>query len=793
MKWLSKFTNKENEDLLKAKHKIFIIFLVLVVFTINTSFISGFFFGLFLLSLSFKLNSKWTTFLGVFFLVMIPFLLVFGFAKQAEDLAIVVYYLFLLSIFIELKNYFFGQDRKIKLSDYVYLEKTSIGNNIKLLQYSSSGFSYSNTWKKIYNFFASKIDVISRIRFSKIGIWRFTVVLISLILPIIIFQFKGLPYFRDLKSFPFINNISFQLLDINSIESLIFNKLVGVGISPNLLVESFFIIWFFLGVFLTFVFLLKIKLIFSRKSNKLSDKIFQEVSILLISLVYVYNPFIFERFLMGQYFVLRGHFLFIPILYYLIKFLQLFWNPHPISGKISEDSIQFKKNVSSRILSLFEGKQESFEYFDRLSKLGILFILISLTSTHHTVFLYYLIVTSLLFFTVSRLIHIRKYVIEPKLIIRSFIILLIVLLPSFLILLNRYSGTSQYQYYSQNLIGKKSPDIKQDIIRSFSLRTKDDEHLLINGLLGSASWDSKSFVETYKIQDKLGILAYFSPYYNYTIGLLFIFLFSFILLCLFYQSDKHFKPILYPFLVLIPISLILVFGYSNGLKFINQIFFNLPGSYVFRESGKFYSLFLSLFALLFVVYSNYLKKTIYNITIGTFLAYLISSIILFIPLTDSIQYLDTVNNRQYREIIEFTQNKCVDGKNVLYLPFESYINTSFSEIYVAYPFSEALDCKVLKPSKATLTNFNKKNDLVLVDEELDHQIDKIVNDFINSDGRETSFISLKAQLKSLDVSLLIVDEEKNPKLALFNDNLETRIAPEIKIDQVYIYTFDWVK
>ncbi|NJS41867.1 hypothetical protein HC766_06165, partial [Candidatus Gracilibacteria bacterium] len=524
----------------------------------------------------------------------------------------------------------------------------------------------------------------------------------------------------------------------------------------------------FLGGLISFVFLKKIQASFNRTHQQEFFRVRNEVTLLIISLVYVYNPFIFERFLMGQHYVLRGHFVFMIALYYLLEFFKYFFNPHPISSKIHEDYIGYKESITNRVLSLFSGQEGSTEYFDRFVKLGLSFIFLALISTHHIIFAYYLIIISTLFYLFSKAIHYQKQKPNWRILLRSSVVLLMVILPSLLILVNRFSGESQLLQISNKNTSQGNSSIKRDIIKSFSLRTIDGQNLAIQGVLGAGSWDSRSFVETLEIESKLGFLSSLSTYYNPMIGFLFVFLFGVVTLSLLYQSDKNFKPLLYPFLLMIPISLVLTFGYSSGMEFINSWFHTLPSSYSLREGGKFYSLFLALISLLFVVYSKYLKTTTKYLAYGTFALYLVSNLLLFWHLGTSIRYVD-IENGDYASVFDYVEQKCSLNKKVLYLPFDGYTDSSFSDVYIVNPTKHAIECNVLFPNRSTLVNFEQHNSVLNLEmSQTDQQIDRIVNGFETTSNIDNAFNVFDAQIKSLEVNILIVDEEKYPNLKEFN-------------------------
>ncbi len=739
------------------------------------------FLTVFIAGLFYKIDTKFTAIPTLVLLGLIPVFLILKVDWLAEEFATYIYYLLMITVALEIKNYFVVH--KIPKNSIVYLKPKSPTNKHKLLENKNNKKS-----TKSGTYFTDLIKLVSRIRFTPITIFRALIGLISLVIPITIFNFNGLPYFRDLTTVPFFHNISENKITLSAIEKGGFNQLTKIGFSPEFLAESYYIIWFFIGVILSYIFLYRINQKFGQK-NIASKGFGTKIFIFILSLCYIYNLFTFERFLMGQHFVLRGHFIFIPVIYYILEFFEYFLNPHPHKSVQKQKEIGFKESFIKRLTHFMDNEDESNVYFDKLSKIGLLMIILSLISSHHTVFVYYIVAISVILYVISNLIHRKKFNIQWKLLVRSLTIIFLIFLPSLLVLFNKYYNTSQYNFYSQNISSSQST--KTDIIESFSPKTIDGENVTQKILLGGASWDSKSFIETTKIKFKLNFLDGLSYYYNPLIGSLFILLFSIILIYLINRSDKHFKPILFPVLIFIPISLILSFGLTGRLASINRLFYLLPSSYTFREAGKFYSLFLAATSILIAAFVNLSSKNFKILIQTTLTLFFASSMLLFIPMTSAIQYVDLLEGSQGR-IFSYVSDNCKKDKNVLFLPFNTYVDSSFGEIYISNPTRSSVDCKFLFPQSSTIESFDGDGILTLSNSSLDSQINGIIKDFIELENLDDGYRIFQAQMKSLSVNMLIVDEEKYPNLATLNTKLSQKVAPEITSDQLYLYKFDWI-
>jgi hypothetical protein len=607
--------------------------------------------------------------------------------------------------------------------------------------------------------------------------WNHLVIIIAAAVPIFLFRFAGLPSFRDLTTVPYVYNIQSGPFDLNVIENYIFNQFTRL-LRPEAVSSIFFQFFFFVGTILTYFYLLKIQARFTSSTTLETEKN-NKVLIFLISLLYVYNPFTFERFLMGQHFVLRGHLLFIPVLFYLLGFVTVFKN-----FKKADFYLFSEKNISA------------------FSNFGWAITLISLLSTHHGLFAIYLLAISLIFILISNFKYLYSYFRRTDVgtsfntVFKIFSIFLLVILPSVIIFINRYGNSPQLATFDKQQVEKS--DTKKRIISAFSLKVLDDQNLVTKALIGAASWNTPSFSETTSIAASLGnvrkLSVYYSPKLNF---LLIVFMAALIGYCA-YLADRHFKPLLFPFLVLLPILLILNFGYSGNFENINSLFFNLPFSYTFREAGKFYSLFLALLAVILVSYSQYFIERIKFASLAIFGVLLIGNLIVFLPLSQNIVYAD------YPQILKDVSATCKrsDKSKVLLLPFNTYINPSYSGIFTANFSKSLLNCEVLSPDYATLENresANKISDTIeLSNSKVSKSINGIITTFTKSGSNDTNaYENLRKDLKIFGVYTLIVDETNYADtsaydLGVFSKKLQQFISPDLsqKDDNISISVFN---
>ncbi|NJS41868.1 hypothetical protein HC766_06170 [Candidatus Gracilibacteria bacterium] len=178
--------------------------------------------------------------------MLIPIALLLEWEGLAEELAVFVYYLLIFTVLVELKNYFIGERKKVNIKNFIYVKNKSISVEQKLLKTDSFGGVWiKKSWSFANKYFLEIINYISRVRVSKFFIWYGVVGLINLIIPLLVFNFRGLPYFRDLVSLPYFHNLNSLRLDLEFVENSLFNSLVRSRFDPVFLSEGYFILWFF--------------------------------------------------------------------------------------------------------------------------------------------------------------------------------------------------------------------------------------------------------------------------------------------------------------------------------------------------------------------------------------------------------------------------------------------------------------------------------------------------------------------------------------------------------------------
>jgi hypothetical protein len=799
-----------------SKKYLNLLFLVISITLIYfISFQVGFVFLLLSVTIINNFSPKMLVALALFFLICVPVFLIFDQEVLAEKIAVYVYYLLIGTIFVELILYLRNRKLKRKASaekehnivenamiesentntktvlqltekrvismefqrpltinqTVITSKKPEIAESPKLAE---SPVNKALVTKKLFSDLnipqiednlKSRIDIFN-LDFNAIKIfdrWNYIVVFLSALLPIWIFRFTGLPSFRDLTTVPYVYNIQNGPFDLGVIEGLVFNQFTRLT-SPENISSLFFQTFFFFGTILTYFFLLRIQAQFSTSLSYLGTKT-NKVLIFLISLLYVYNPFTFERFLMGQHFMLRGHLLFIPIVFYLLDFLGVFANfKNPNFNLLSEKNIGIFSNF------------------------GWALTLISLISTHHGVFVIYLLVAGIVFISLSNFKPIIKFFKKSTRlatlnnIFKLFSVLLLVVLPSVIIFVNRYGNSPQQATYNKQKI--EYPDTQRRIISAFSLKVLGDQNLVEKALIGAASWNTPSFSEVNGIAIALGNTKKLSIYYSPKLNLLLIIFMVVIIGYCAYLADKFYKQLLFPFLVLLPLLLILNFGYSGNFESINSLFFNLPFSYTFRESGKFYSLFLALLSIILVTYSEYFINRFRKISIGVFTFLLIGNLLTFLPLSQNIVYAD------YPQILKDVSSNCKrsDKTKVLFLPFNNYIYPSYSNVFTANYSKSLLNCEVIAADYTTLENRepnNKISDTIeLSNTRISNSINGIINTFTKSNATDTNaYENLRKDLRIFGVYTVIIDETNysdtsSNDLGVFNKKLQQYILPD---------------
>ena len=779
----------------------------------------GIFFWLLVLCIINQFSSKFLIISGLFLLIAIPISMISGEVELSSKIAVVTYYILLVVVVLEIWTYYrphqfkksntspsaasilesvsepvdqtiLGQktvteinprhkslefSRSLKTTPPTVILKTTMEqaandlNNQHSQDASVNKLNFRSLIQKFHSMDTQIQEDKPKISFHPNQLfkyWNFYVFGISFILPVSIFRFLGLPSFRDITTVPYFYNINKEPFDLSAIQHMIFNVFTRI-LSPELISSIYFQLSFFIGSILTYLFLSKIQSKFSTNITFLNSNL-NKLFILVVSLLYVYNPFTFERFLMGQHFVLQGHLFFIPVLYYLIKFLDVFLNARKEDFRL----------LNHGNISVFTSFCWSLT-------------LMALVSTHHALFTIYLSVAGLVFIFILRFklaVDVLKKISiaqSAKHIGKILAVLILIILPSIIIFINRYTNTSQQStFYKQRT---DQADYERKIVSSFSLKVLDDQNLVQKALIGAASWNTPGFAETNNIAVSLGSIRKLTTYFSPKLNLILIVAMIALLGYCGYLADRFYKPIILPFFVLLPFVLILNFGYSLNFEGINSLFFKLPFSYALREPGKFYSLFLALLCLIFVVYSEYFIKKIHKISIFFFTLILFGNILIFLPLSQNITYASYPNI--YKEVSQICND--LSSPKVLFLPFNTYIYPSYSSTFTANFSPSLLDCDVVAPDYTTLENRDTKNKnsdpIELSTSKKSSSINGIISTFTKTTDSVDTYENLKKELKIFGIEIIVVDDTKYSDisaddLGVFNKKLQRYLPPE-KVDK----------
>jgi len=529
----------------------------------------------------------------------------------------------------------------------------------------------------------------------------------------------------------------------------------------------------------------------------------------LLGVFYAFNPWTFERFFMGQPFVLIGQLLILPCIYQLFGFHNsLVKNPSPP---------QFEKHQ-------FE-KTRRFNILARSLILASLWLLTTFVSIHHG-FLFG--ITFGIFTALGFLAHFLRptsyYTLQKSTSplvsgICQFLISILVAVPSILLAFLQKSN------FDTNLI--KDND---DVITAFSPQFLTTQNGFIRALIGSGSWMTGTFVGIYEqlalqtgstsVQKTLGKMSDFSFYFNpnLAIGLILAILVILVAIItnLFHQKNQQnqqnqnrknygqqnqqnqlnqenkrknslknstynsqtnsqtnsqnsannwqkppkklpfeYKTWLISSFIVLICSLILNFGYSLGFGLVNWLFYKIiPFSAVLRESGKFYGLFL---AFLVLILSFNLPKFLREFRLFVVFVLAISSFLPFIPLSKSLNYV------QIPAIFDFTAQKCQNStKKLLILPHNQYILPSWSKVFVPSPAAFYFSCPVIIPTNTSIQVQNSKTKLQ------ESSQDKVILQAIVDFNGLTSNTSIESDtnqevsqfltsMKGLEIGLILTD------------------------------------
>jgi hypothetical protein len=621
------------------------------------------------------------------------------------------------------------------------------------------------------------------------------VVVTNTLLGVYIFRFYGLYNFRDYLSVPFIYNVQ------SSGITLPFNTFVSLGGNPQMYFALFFTTLFSLSLTLNYFSLKQLPTVLLGRSE-IKFSLINKLQIYFLSLFVVFNPWTFERFLMGQPTVLIGYLFFIPIL-----------------------------TLMFRIKSYFSEKKYLYIFGNYLFLGFTLAFVAYLGGTHYTIFLlgfFFLLVMSDLAFKIIQEFRLKnKFSWKTVLInILGAFTTLIVISPVFLSIYGPSSSynSNQFNYYQEVI--SESSEIKDSIIKASSLKVgAEEDYIVLRALIGSAGWMSNSIEEPKEISEKLGFVSIFLYYYNDYLAVPVLILLAVIvlltnLLVLFYQG-KPLKILLIKIDFLIIISLILNFGYSAGFEEINSYFYKLPLTYTFREAGKFYGLALSLIIILLTLLPflkiNYrgrgpsllkklinrniqsiskfnnlrprltekvFSKGIFNGLLLSVFAYLsFSNVLLFSQLAE------VVPATNFPDIFSNLDRKCSNSKKVVSVPAARYIISEYTHTFHLNPIRYISKCKYFEADQTILYNSNTEEYITLARGENSEELNNKIKDTLLKKNPEIIF----GYLREREVKALVLNTYADEKTDQLNKLLiQTQVGYESE-DKIYIYYLDEVR
>ena len=532
---------------------------------------------------------------------------------------------------------------------------------------------------------------------------------------IFLFPFEAIPNFRDFVGVEYFYNIAL-LPQLGTGIKYLFNFIFDKGFDMVFAYQILFASYISFGFFFIYLGLNK----FSQLLD-LSENCYQKIFIFLLSFFCVYNPWVFERILMGQLTIFLGYSLLFLNLSFLFAIFKE-WKYENIKGEVFSFNILF---------------------------LGVSLLLSLLISPHYPILILALlgiyglhILANSLFYTMN----IKKILFQSC----------VIVLPSFLFLLFRYIGESQYIHFSQSLY-------QNQILENFSL-WEGSQYFFLTSLIGGNSWMSNGFIEKINISLDLGFLNIFAlGFYPLLSVLFFLFIGVIYAVVLWFYIKEYsiYKNTIVVFsLIAFPLFLILNFGLSGGMEMINLYFYEIPFSYVFRESGKFYALVLFSFSILLLLFWKILeneKKIFQWISHEIlFVFILILCVSGFIPFL----YLGkNLNQPLYPHLFSELQDECTPQKKILYIPLSQYSFPSYSpQIFMINPDRYLFSCSQVNHSITYLGNdklsLNKDSQYA----KLEDLIEDLSQNFLGDTKRmDLYFKNFLLYLKKEKVTYLVID------------------------------------
>jgi hypothetical protein len=526
----------------------------------------------------------------------------------------------------------------------------------------------------------------------------------------VIFDFVGHFSLPDFISVGYYHNILQTRSGLGIIDAYIFNFFINLGVDFVIIHKLFYSIFFTLGTVISIIFFRKVILLINQiKKINYIDKS-EVIGSAMMGILYCYNPWTFERLIMGQYNVLRGHLLFVPIIYYFCRYL-------------SSDFSLTKMEI----------------YF-----LSFLIMCIGLISVHHLGFILVLIFSAFLIkILFEKKIEIKNILINFK----NYIWIILAIIVGIFAQIFKYISTYEFDTINQ--------DNYRDLIKAFSpFENQNYFEGFLRTIFGQNTWMTQTLIGlTTLIQSQYSQISFLILYNSNIIKVITLIIIIFLGIYFVFNLKENLQLKL-GLILLTTTTLVLNFGYSYGFQIINQIFYQIPLSYVYRESGKFYSLFLGLVLVFISGGLVTLNQKKYNFQYFILGLIVISSFVPFLFFSSNLQYFE------YPESL--TSIDCSDNL-ALVIPFELYTTNTYSGNFgVPNHIPNVLDCNFYYPKYLSIAN----NQAVLIEDTFSRDLNSLINNITitNDQNQIRELIDL---LKSKNINLLIIDSRINDKILNF--------------------------
>ncbi|GAB4149450.1 MAG: hypothetical protein OHK0017_13510 [Patescibacteria group bacterium] len=468
---------------------------------------------------------------------------------------------------------------------------------------------------------------------------------------------------------------------------------------------------------------------------------------------------------MGQDKIILAHFLVIPYLFYLLETIK---------------NIKFTERIKVKL------------------KLVLWLVVIAVVNLHYSV-----LVLGLTLFLIGLVFQLNLRYLQQS--------ILLIIGTGFAVALSfilnyGWPGYST-SFFTEN-IGQNNL-IQEQIIQAFSPKPiETDYNPLIKILSGAGSWMSPTFYELDQIKSDLGWLSNFNPYFNQNIQIIIFILFGWLI---YYFIRKTFsgdttslKLPLKRFVIVFPVSIavlsILSLGFAfNWSRSINQYFYYIPGSYLFRESLKIYGLISVLFVLFVLTgLSRHSKPVQTKVKLISGVISAVICIVSFLPfasLSDSLNYIN------YPSIYTSILNKC-QGEKLLWLPNYGYTTPSYSKTFIPNPakYLDQKKCQIQPLNYTELNTQNGTNALLLIDADKQSlEINQKINQILVQVPAEKNKIVVDSQrdqvladdfiqyLKKSEIKWLVIDSSNYSSGARLNTILGSRLTAVEVQNSIFLY------